>query len=253
MWEMVKSWLDPRTQQKIEIMRPDGAKQSDRLLQFVSPEHLPVRFGGTRAEFMITRKNTVYLSVGRSSVIRKFMFVPVGHRIIIDSYLTDGELIFDAHSRPIKFTSYDETTKIYPEEHESVSNSEHNKFIQGTTNLTLLTHHEMKGPGEKKPRRFLLEFEANECDLHVVVSWSNNARMVTRPLVYSLCVLGSGELLDPYQRLLTASESSSTPSASAAATPAAAADASNNDGAETTAATSKEVAGEEEVVLEEMD
>ncbi|RYG63127.1 hypothetical protein EON64_16540, partial [archaeon] len=46
LWEMVKHWLDPRTQAKIEILG-SGPETARRLLEFVSPATLPPSLGGT--------------------------------------------------------------------------------------------------------------------------------------------------------------------------------------------------------------
>jgi len=43
-WSMIKPWLAPRTLDKISIL---GANQHATLLDLVSPENLPVAFGGT--------------------------------------------------------------------------------------------------------------------------------------------------------------------------------------------------------------
>jgi hypothetical protein len=249
MWEMVKSWLDPRTQQKIEIMRPDGAKQSDRLLQFITPEHLPVRYGGTRADFLPIRKHTEYLSVARNSAIRKFMFVPHGHRLTVDTYVTDGELIFEAYSRTSKFTNhFNEHAMSYPDEQETISNFEQAKFVQSTSGLQLLNHQEMKGPGEKKTRRIILEFPAETHDLHFMVTWSNTARMVTRPLLYSLTVLPIGVPVERYLResMQKAAESGAEDNSSAVTV--------NESNCDDNAQNEQQQAVEEEqVVLEETD
>jgi len=46
MWDVLKGWLDPRTQAKIEIMRA-GSDSSNKLLEFISSDQLPRAYGGS--------------------------------------------------------------------------------------------------------------------------------------------------------------------------------------------------------------
>jgi hypothetical protein len=41
-WEVVRGWLDPRTQAKIEIMG-SGPETTAKLLQYIDAANLPVR------------------------------------------------------------------------------------------------------------------------------------------------------------------------------------------------------------------
>jgi hypothetical protein len=63
---MVKGWLDPRTQDKIEFV-PVGDTLK-RLQEFISPEFIPVSYGGTGPEFHLPKLNTDFVQVRSNRV-----------------------------------------------------------------------------------------------------------------------------------------------------------------------------------------
>lgn len=64
-WQVVKRWLDPRTQMKIEFV-DSGERGKARLLEFISPENLPRAYGGTAPDLHLKQDRTGYLQLGRT-------------------------------------------------------------------------------------------------------------------------------------------------------------------------------------------
>ncbi len=61
-WRMVKGWLDPRTQEKIEMVRP-GQPSVDKLREIIDEGSIPVSLGGEGEEVFRSKPNTEYLAV----------------------------------------------------------------------------------------------------------------------------------------------------------------------------------------------
>ena len=55
-WDIVKRWLDPRTQAKIQIMG-SGPDTTKKLLEYIPIENLPKSYGGNAADVVIPRAN----------------------------------------------------------------------------------------------------------------------------------------------------------------------------------------------------
>jgi CRAL/TRIO domain len=162
-WGVVKRWLDPRTQQKIEILGP-GPESIARLHEFISPENLPPAYGGTGPEIFHKKENVVATSVPRAGRLQKTIDVPPGKRLSVDSYVTEGPV-----ELTITFTSAAA------------------KMSQGLSPPVTMrppaTHDE--GPARNK------QIVPASSELrHVTITWSNASKFSSRPLVYVL------ELLD---------------------------------------------------------
>jgi hypothetical protein len=89
LWGLVKGWLDPRTQKKIEI-HGSGPQTIERLHELVDPQYLPQKYGGTGPDVYFAKPNTEYVAVRGDGEIAKEIFVPAGHELIIDSYIQDS-------------------------------------------------------------------------------------------------------------------------------------------------------------------
>lgn len=183
---MVKHWLDPRTQNKIEILGsgPDTVK---RLLEFVSPEHLPKSFGGSGPEILhFHRTHADYVHINRHSAVKKVIAVKVGQKVSIDTYTTEGDVGLEIYSNILPKSVFDTSSRL-PQTHEQISFSDCHKIaaVQGTVTHEKL---ELKSAHDHKPIRTFREYHATEHDLVFTILWSNSARFVTRPLVYSIVV-----------------------------------------------------------------
>ena len=76
-FNMMKSWLDPRTQNKIEMLG-SGPETTKRLLELVSKENLPAIYGGMAPNPFFTKPNTEYAAVPRAGELVETILVPVG-------------------------------------------------------------------------------------------------------------------------------------------------------------------------------
>jgi len=88
-WGMVKRWLDPRTQSKIEILG-SGPETLRRLHEFIAPDQLPRAYGGTAPDIFPRKANCELTSVPRSGKFQKTVAVPAGKTLTVDSYVTEG-------------------------------------------------------------------------------------------------------------------------------------------------------------------
>lgn len=161
-WSMVKRWLDPRTQQKIEMFGP-GPEAMARLQELIAPENLPPSYGGTGPEIFHRKDNVVAISVPRAGRLQKTVDVPAGKCLSVDSYVSDGPV-----DVTITFTS--PTVKT----------------AQG-----LLPPVAMKPPAsaEDGPARNKVVIPSSNEPRHVTITWSNSAKFSSRPLVYVLELL----------------------------------------------------------------
>jgi len=76
---MVKGWLDVRTQKKIELLG-SGPEMTARLLEFIDPDQLPVRYGGTATPDIYLAPDTChpnceYLSIQYNSMVSELSAV----------------------------------------------------------------------------------------------------------------------------------------------------------------------------------
>jgi hypothetical protein len=196
MWEMAKGWLDPRTQQKVEIMKT-GPDQEARLKCFISEMNLPSNYGGIALPLYKKRLHTEYVYVNRYSAIRKFIFVPIGYKLIVDSYMKDGDLLCEIYSStsPLSTTLDYKLMEMggYPTTYDHIGYADVNKFVMihhqqqhSQTSFRCLYKQEIKGMGGHLPTRFLQSYIAEQEDLHIVLFYSNSARFVQRALIFNL-------------------------------------------------------------------
>jgi hypothetical protein len=188
---MVKSWLDPRTQAKIEIIG-SGADVPKRLLEYISPENLPVKYGGTGPEPNFHRDNTEFLWIGRNSAVKKTVTIAPGKKLIVDTYVTDGDVSLEICSAPstAPLTVFDPLVHAASKSalHETVGLGDIPKIVS-SGHLQVVEKKEIKGHENKRPIRTLLEFTNTESgNKTFTIFWGNASRWSTRPLTYVLTI-----------------------------------------------------------------
>lgn len=163
-----------------------GPEQEARLKQFIPEDQLPVNFGGLAPPLYRKHRNIDYVHVNRYSAVRKLVYLKAHHKMVVDSYVTDGEVHLEIHSAESPFPGFHQDK--YPVSHDTIGYGDVAKMIHAHAATTQLVRRELKGPGDKKPRRYLDEFPAEHHDRHFVIFYMNSARLVTRPITYSIVI-----------------------------------------------------------------
>ena len=158
MWDMLKGWLDPRTQAKIEFLRT-GSETKSKLLEFIDAKQLPMAYGGSGAASYTCKEQAEFTSVPRAGQLVKTVAVAPQHKLQLDSYFGECEILLEVTA--------------------------------GTGSQPLfkqLVKHD--GGGSGQPLRLLLEFEDPASSEQLfTVSWTNTARFYSRPLTYVFTVV----------------------------------------------------------------
>jgi hypothetical protein len=194
LWEMCKGWLDPRTQEKIEILG-SGPDVNKRLLEFVDAEFLPKRYGGNAVDPEFFRDNAEYLWINRHTAVKKSITVLPGQKVVLDFYVTDGDVTFEAFgSTPATPNALTATATVFNTlvvaadklvHHENVALSDVPKLV-ASEHLQLVEKKDVKGLESKIPIRTLVEYvnpSATE-NKTFVFFWGNSSRWTQRPLSY---------------------------------------------------------------------
>jgi len=153
LWNLVKGWLDPRTQEKIEILSA-GPEQTKRLLEYIDEDVLPECYGGRGPPFHVPKPSAEHVNVPRNGQIKRSVFVPSGHELVVDSYISDGSLDF------------------------VISTSESMEPALIKRALT----------GTGTPSRFLFRCPTENSDRTIHLSWINSSRFSTRNTVFCISV-----------------------------------------------------------------
>jgi hypothetical protein len=173
LWNLIKGWLDPCTQAKIEILSP-GAQSLNRLRDYVDVNILPTCYGGNGSPFHTPKPDTEMLSVPRGGHMRKTVSVPAGHQLLLDSYVAEGTIEFCAAV----------VDTVEPQHyHGMAASAGSNHFTYGSC----LVKQVMTGNGT--PVRFKYECPTAESDRLIVISWYNSSRFTTRYVVYTFRVV----------------------------------------------------------------
>ena len=90
-WEIVKRWLDPRTQAKIQIMG-SGPDTTKRLLEYISIDDLPKCYGGNAPDLFPPRVNIEFLHIARASTVKKVVKIASTQQLCVDAYITEGDI-----------------------------------------------------------------------------------------------------------------------------------------------------------------
>jgi len=105
-WPIIASFFDPRVKDKIEIL---GSDYTEHLLKYISPEQLPVEFGGKNLEPIHEDFEAEHDEqwVPARAWVKKEVEVEVGQRIQWDCRSIDKDIDFE-----IKFVSIEEHVSI---------------------------------------------------------------------------------------------------------------------------------------------
>ena len=164
---MVKGWLDPRTQAKIEIIGP-GAESLRRLKDLISPEHLPPQYGGTAKELYPAKPHTDLISVPRGGEFATSIDIPPGKTLFVDSYLGEGTIdvtvaLLGGGAKPVVGQVYAKATIKIPEN------------------------------SQNRSERCLLSVPEQAVPRSIRVTWKNASTWNSRQLIYSLTISDTAE------------------------------------------------------------
>jgi len=213
LWEMVKGWLDPRTQNKIEFISP-GPEVNKRLLEFIDPEELPEIFGGNAPNMhMINhRPHADYVHIPRSSAIKKHVTVPPNHKLTVETYTLETncditlKIFRKVHPANVPMDDsssvFTNVSHHHQHNHETISNYDCGRILQTHAGFQLVTDKEIKiahtqpavtegeiGHHYVAPTRLVYEYTTSATQgEEYIVTWNNTAMFVTRPLTYNLMI-----------------------------------------------------------------
>ena len=169
-----------------------------RLLEYVSPDQLPRGYGGSAPDLFPVKDHTEHLHVNRYTALKKTITVPPNKKVIIDSYVCEGELNFEVYCSPTPAAPVTVFTNLlnsgHPHHahatHESISPSEMNRIVSSTKDMQLLAKKELKGNAEKVAVRTCLEYvNTTAVNQTYTIFWVNTARLITRELTYTLTIV----------------------------------------------------------------
>jgi len=175
-WKMVKGWLDPRTQEKIEIHGTDKSKAN--LLNLINSEDIPVSMGGTGPEVFNAKPYTAYISVPRSSSIVRGVVVEPYQSINIDSYVRDDQINVTVEAYDIG------ADEVYDESNTKVASN-----FPSTTPEVLLAETNMKTDSKDESQRHLHHFQPSEKRRLFKITYRNQSGWYQRWMVYSFTVI----------------------------------------------------------------
>lgn len=214
---MVKGWLDPRTQNKIEFISP-GPEVNKRLLEFVDPDVLPEAFGGKAFNMhqQNHRPHTDYVHIPRSSAVKKQIIVPANSKLAVETYTLENNcdisLKIYRKPLPVEATSVIEhtvfTTTHSKHAHDVISNYDCGRILNNFPTFQLLVEKDIKinhtanhpapattsdegnvgGHHYVTPTRTVFDFATSSTPEEYIVTWNNTAMFVTRPLTYNLII-----------------------------------------------------------------
>lgn len=172
-WKTVKGWLDPRTQEKIEIC-PRGEKSASRLLELIDAHSVPKSMGGTGDEVLMVKPNTEYFAVPRGgTLISRGVFVPAGKTATVDTYVRDSMVFVTVSAYEVaadyKHSFADQT---FPEGQPAIVHAE----VNATTDT------------KDEAGRLLQKVEASEKDRVIKVTFRNTSGWYQRWIVTALTV-----------------------------------------------------------------
>lgn len=208
---MVKGWLDPRTQNKIEFIS-SGPDIHKRLSEFVEPEVLPEAFRGKAPNMhqQNLRPHTDFVHIPRSSAVKKQVIVPANSKITIESYTLENncDISLKIYHKVLSSTGTSEHTTVFAHVHkhahggyETMSNHECGRILQTHPEFKLLAEKDIKmahtaasttpditGHHYVIPTRTVYEFTTTTAAEEFIITWNNTAMLVTRPLTFNVVV-----------------------------------------------------------------
>jgi hypothetical protein len=200
-WMMIRSWLDPRTQDKIELLG-SGPKMHARLLEFISPENLPTKYGGTAPDLYPQAEHMEYVSVPANGRHAYSIFVPAGRVLKVDTYASDGAFDVTVNYNPNNSMSTNEkSTPTTAAAAVPVHNAKVN--VGATTTSTGASKQTELAEGAKIVLSYVAEKAEGSCtdpvrtmkrvhsakeDRYYTVSWGNRCSKAARHVVFVLTV-----------------------------------------------------------------
>ncbi len=185
-WGMIKGWLDPRTQEKIEIIGREGSKA--RLLELIDAPQLPVSLGGSGPEVFSAKPCTSYVAIprGNGRIERGVVLLP-GHSLIIDTYVKDECVSVEAESYIINETTQYDTDNI--KQDFPVKEGDADSVI-------VIQKNALKAVKNETTRRKLTVEASPDVCRFIKITYTNSASWYQRWIVYSFTVMTpSGEAL----------------------------------------------------------
>lgn len=184
-WGMIKGWLDPRTQEKIEIHGREASKA--RLLELIDEGQLPVSLGGTGPEVFSAKPCTSYVAVPRGNgKIERGVILQAGHSLIIDTYVKDDCVSVEAESYLVNNNTQYDTDDIKATFPEKEGDADSITVIK-KTNLKAI---------KSETTRQKQTIEASDTCRFIKITYTNSASWYQRWIVYSFTVMTpSGEAL----------------------------------------------------------
>jgi hypothetical protein len=181
-WEIVRRWLDPRTQAKIEILAP-GAESTSRLLEFINADQLPASYGGTCPhDYCTVLPHSDFITISRSSSMKHSIEVEPHKKVIIESYTNEGEMNIEIYSAVGAINSLNSSPKA--QRKGSISGS-HDSLVPNGGSVQLQCEH-IKASGA--PLRKIYTYTTGDEVKTFTVIWSNPAKLVSRSLTYCMTV-----------------------------------------------------------------
>lgn len=90
-FNMIKGWLDPRTQRKIEF-HGSGPEMLKRLSELISKDNLPKMYGGLAPDPYFHKPHTEHVSVPRDGELKRTIKIKRGMTLEVDTYVCDGPI-----------------------------------------------------------------------------------------------------------------------------------------------------------------
>ena len=183
-WDIVKGWLDPRTQAKIEILG-SGPDTSAKLLKYIDAAVLPTKYGGTAPDWTSARPLAEYLSLSRTSDARREVTVPPGHTLYVETYVPAGEIVAEVYTLP---EHAEEETKVETaSEHSTSTDSNPKKGRVKLSTLTQLAKVTLHGhPPVRHKQQFTNPTE--EKNISFLLRWTSSALFKSRSVVANVYV-----------------------------------------------------------------
>jgi hypothetical protein len=186
-WEVVRGWLDPRTQAKIEILGP-GPAVATRLLEYIPADVLPVKYGGTAPDWQPRRPLAEHASVPRSKDLRRIVNVPAGHTLVVDSYVPEGEVTLEVYVSPMQFIDPSGASINDAASDKSAGSTNSSDNAANAVKLDELVELSrtvlQRADGQSNPARDTQRFpNPTDAPMSFVLRWINPAVLVSRSIV----------------------------------------------------------------------
>lgn len=188
-WGLIKTWLDPRTQAKIEIFGSVTPDVTARLLTVIPEETLPKSLGGKGDEVFIKKEHADLVTVPRGGKFSYSITVPPGKGVSVDSYISEGALEIEVTCTVSKTSPSSPSPPLSPSSCPSPSPSTSpSKPTPSTSKIPFSTFpcKELISPkADSSPERRLLRFAPADTERVVTATWNNvSSKWQGRSLTY---------------------------------------------------------------------